>query len=76
MSEEQRASYQNTVRRPQRHYTLTEVARRLNVRRRTVLDWIASGRLTALRLSPRTFRVTEEDLEAFVARSRTPDGAR
>ena len=56
---------------PQRTLTVDEVADRLAVSRRTVLDWIGIGRLSALRLSPRTIRVRVEDLTEFIARSST-----
>ncbi|MBI2323544.1 MAG: helix-turn-helix domain-containing protein [Chloroflexi bacterium] len=38
-------------------YTPAEVARLLRVSPRTVLNWIREGRLEAIRLSPRVYRV-------------------
>lgn len=74
MSHEQRATLQKIVQRPQRHFTLGEVAKRLNVRRRTVLGWVNSGRLGGLRLSPRIIRILESDLIAFIDAARDAAG--
>lgn len=38
-------------------YTPAEVARLLRVSPRTVLNWIREGRLDAIRLSPRVYRI-------------------
>lgn len=39
-------------------YTTAEVARLLRVSPRTVLNWIRDGRLVAIKLSPRVYRIT------------------
>lgn len=50
-----------------------DVAAELGVSRRTVLDYIAAGRLPAVRYSPRVIRVAEGDLRAFIASARAVD---
>ena len=42
-------------------------AYRLNVSARTIWAWIASGRLRAIKLGPRTTRIPVAALEAFLA---------
>lgn len=44
----------------------TDVARRLNVNRATVTRWIRQGKLKATRLGEKLYRISEEDLEAFL----------
>lgn len=39
-------------------YTPAEVARLLRVSSRTVLNWIREGRLVAIKVSPRVYRIT------------------
>lgn len=38
-------------------YTPAEVARLLRVHPRTILNWVREGRLSAIRLSPRVYRI-------------------
>lgn len=47
-----------------------DVAVRLGVSRRTVLDYIHAGKLPATRFSSRVIRVSEDDLRTFVSTSR------
>lgn len=49
------------------------VAAELGVSRRTVLDYIAAGKLPAIRYSPRVIRVTESDLRDFMNAARAGD---
>lgn len=42
-----------------------EVAERLGVSRDTVLRWLRSGKLAAVKLGWRTWRITEDNLAAF-----------
>lgn len=51
--------------------TVPEVATRLRVSRVSVHRWIAEGRLTATRLGERVVRVSEQDLDAFIANGST-----
>jgi len=55
---------------PPSNHTVGEIAERLSVSERSVLDWIRDGRLKAIRLSPRTIRVSDGDLEEFLDRAR------
>lgn len=43
-------------------YTPAEVARLLRVSPRTVTNWIREGRLVAIKLSPRVYRITVASL--------------
>lgn len=52
------------------------VARRLDVSRRTVQAWIASGRLTPIRLGTRTLRIAESEVERMVRRAMGLDDVR
>ena len=56
--------------RAQTTLTVHQVADRLNVSARTIWAWIATGKLRALKLGPRTTRVPESALEEFLARCR------
>ena len=49
-----------------RLHRLRDVAEICQVSLRTVQSWVASERLSVLRLSPRTVRVTQEALNAFL----------
>jgi excisionase family DNA binding protein len=46
-------------------YTVKEVASKLKVSERAVLDWLRAGQLRGLRVG-RAWRVKESDLEAFL----------
>lgn len=50
-----------------RTFTVHQVADRLNVSPRTVWAWLAQGRLRGIKLGPRTTRIPEEALAAFLA---------
>ena len=52
----------NTV----RLLTVSEVAVWARVHPKTVYRWIKAGDLNAVQLSPRTFRITEEDVRMFL----------
>ena len=55
--------------------TTREVAEKLRLQLRQVYDLIRSGELPAHKLGHRTVRVSEEDLSAYLARSRLVGGA-
>jgi excisionase family DNA binding protein len=50
--------------------TPEEVADRLAIKPRTVIDWLRTGRLKGVKLG-KVWRVTEEDLSAFVESNRS-----
>ena len=50
-----------------RVYTPEEVAELLKVTRRAVYKYLAEGRLHAAKLSDRAWRITEDDIRAFLA---------
>jgi excisionase family DNA binding protein len=54
--------------------TPEQVAERLQVKERTVLDWLRAGDLRGLKLG-RLWRVRPEDLEKFLAASVAPKPA-
>ena len=43
-----------------------EVAKELRVTKITVLKWIKSGKLHAIKLSENNFRIRKEDVDTFV----------
>jgi excisionase family DNA binding protein len=47
------------------YFSAEEVAERLKVHRRSVLRWIAAGKLRGYRLSAGNVRITRKDLERF-----------
>lgn len=51
--------------------TTAEAAAELRVNPETVRRWIAAGKLPALRVSPRDYRIERADWDAFVAQLRT-----
>jgi putative molybdopterin biosynthesis protein len=53
----------------ERAYTTDEVARHLNVSRRSVQQWIKAGKLAAMRFG-RQYRIEAKDLESFKARAK------
>lgn len=58
-----------TIAPEERVYTTDEVALRLNVARRTVQQWIQTGKLAAMRFG-RAYRIEAQELEAFKERAR------
>lgn len=46
-------------------FTCKEVAARYNVSEDTVWRWIRTGRLNAVEINSRNYRITMESLEAF-----------
>ncbi len=48
------------------YYTSTEIAEKFNVHRQTILRWIRSSKIKAVKIGYRTYRISHEDLEAFV----------
>jgi excisionase family DNA binding protein len=54
------------VTRERPYYSIAEAARVLNVSRSTVWRWIAAGRLKAIRLGPKTIRITPDDLQRLM----------
>jgi putative molybdopterin biosynthesis protein len=53
----------------ERAYTTDEVALHLNVSRRSVQQWIKTGKLAAMRFG-REYRIEAKDLESFKARAK------
>ena len=53
-----------------RALTFDETSEILAVSRRTLNAWIAAGRIRVTQLGPRSPRILESDLAAFVERSR------
>ena len=53
-------------------YTVAQAAELLGVQARTVRTWIATGRLTASRLSPRCTRITEAAVERLLETGEQP----
>lgn len=47
------------------YYTSQEVADKFGVKVITVWDWIRKGKLRALRVGGRLYRITEKQIEAF-----------
>lgn len=54
--------------------TPEQVAERLQVKERTVLDWLRAGELRGLKLG-RLWRIRPEDLEKFLAAAVAPKAA-
>jgi len=51
----------------ERYFTVNEIAKALQVHRRTIVNWIESGQLAAIKLAGRRFwRVREKDLRRFL----------
>ena len=55
---------------PSSLHRIAEVARRLNLRERTVWSLIAAGRIRVCRPRPRLVRIAEADVADFIALSR------
>lgn len=52
-------------------YTCEEVAERYKVKTRTVWEWIRKGKLSAIKLNEKSYRVSESDLKNFEATNKT-----
>lgn len=52
--------------------TTGQVARRCNVKGRTVARWLREGELKGIKLNRHTWRVREADLENFLEGKATP----
>ena len=50
--------------------TYAEVAELLRVGRRTITAWVSAGRLPVIWVGPRSPRILEADLRAFLAKKR------
>ena len=46
-------------------YTYKEIAEMFGVCTKTVMNWVRAGKLKVTKLSQRTIRITEEELENF-----------
>jgi excisionase family DNA binding protein len=57
----------------QKYYTPEEVAQELRVTRRTVYEWLTTGRLRGLRAGSR-WRIRPEDVEQFLQPAAPPSG--
>ena len=58
-----------------RMYKLNKVAEIFGVTRYTILNWINEGKLECLKLSPRCWRVTEEQLQDFYQKTYKSSGS-
>ena len=50
--------------------TPNQISKRLKVSVFTVYRWIKSGKLKAIKITPRVFRINEEDLKDFIKKHR------
>lgn len=46
-------------------YTYKEIAEMFGVCTKTVMNWVRDGKIKVVKLSQRTVRITEEELENF-----------
>lgn len=53
------------------YFTPEQVAGVLGVHRNTVVNWIKAGRLPAVKIGPRSLRISPEALEEFLDASST-----
>jgi len=54
---------------PFSYYTCEEVAAMLKITTQTVYDWIAAGKLPAIKIG-KSYRIEEGDIEALINRCR------
>lgn len=54
-----------------RHYTVKEVANKLNVQEQTIRKWIKDGRLPAVKLNGTTIRIPEDDFHNFYLKNKS-----
>ena len=52
----------------EKYYTPDQVAESLGVSAKTVREWLKNGKLQGTKLGPRLWRISESDVEKFVAR--------
>ena len=55
----------------ERLLTVPDVAEQLHVGRSTVYRWVATGQLASVRLSGRTLRFRQDDIERFIRARRS-----
>lgn len=53
-------------------YTVTEVANKLSIYRKTVINWIKSGELEGYKFR-NTYRIKSDDLNSFILKSKVGD---
>lgn len=53
------------------YYTCEEVAAMLKITTQTVYDWIAAGKLPAIKIG-KSYRIEKGDVEDLINRRRTP----
>lgn len=53
------------------YYTCEEVAAMLKITTQTVYDWIAAGKLPAIKIG-KSYRIEEGDVKDLINRRRTP----
>ena len=51
--------------------TPDDISKKLKVSVFTVYRWIKAGKLKAIKLTPRVFRITEKDLNQFIKKHKT-----
>jgi len=56
----------------ERLLTPVEAAERLSVSRKSILDWLRSGKLKGVKVG-KLWRIREADLEAFLKEPKKPD---
>jgi|TARA_Y100000310_G_scaffold268830_1_gene281680 excisionase family DNA binding protein len=59
-----------------KYLTPREVAEQLNISRETVLRRIRTGKLNALKIGNRVYRISETDLEKFLQLHKTDSNSR
>ena len=50
----------------EQYFTVQEVAEMLQVKKRTIWEWIRNDKLVAVCLSNHNYRITESDLKSFM----------
>jgi len=54
-----------------KYYTPRQIAKMLNVSDFTIWRYIKAGKLKAIKLTQRNFRITEKDLNNFIRKHKT-----
>lgn len=54
----------------QNYWKVSEIAKHFRINHNVVYGWIHAGKLPAIRFGKGSFRVDDEDLQAFIRRNR------
>jgi excisionase family DNA binding protein len=62
---------ESPIQRPEKFLSILQVAEMFGVKKKTIFEWIQAGTLTVYKMGPKTFRIKECDVNAFIEKSKS-----